>query len=216
MHKLDPSVRNSLLLQHYPSLDPKGFLPISSVHKQKFQIKLTKKHNASTDAVFSSEETSFRTLAEDLHTKSSKNGTRIKRVDHLDSRHATLRANLKDEFDPKYASLQQVEVDNPVLMSKTKVRQSLDMAISDAYQIKNNLKMDRLKMPILTRNRQQFTPVRAVSKNTSFSLQPSPTRLEETALPRHEAPKPKQLFQNEIIKKAEKHKNRLRELDVSY
>lgn len=95
--------------------------------------------------------------------------------------------------------------------------------MSNAYQTKSNLKLERLKMPILnTRSRQQLSPLKSGQIKVALSLQPSPIRLDENELPRYQLDHSKssifqrQLFQNEIIKKAQKHKNRLRELDLSY
>lgn len=95
--------------------------------------------------------------------------------------------------------------------------------MSNAYQTKSTLKLERLKMPILnTRSRQQLSPLKSGQIKVALSLQPSPIRLNENDLPRYQLDHSKssifqkQLFQNEIIKKAQKHKNRLRELDLSY
>jgi len=95
--------------------------------------------------------------------------------------------------------------------------------VSNAYQTKSNLKLERLKMPILnTRSRQQLSPLKSGQTKVALSLQPSPIRFDENDLPRYQLDHSKssifqkQLFQNEIIKKAQKHKNRLRELDLSH
>jgi hypothetical protein len=71
VHKLDPSIRNSMLLPHHPNLDAKGFLPMNSgpKPKQKVAIKINNQYHAGKEAVFTSEETSFRTLADDLNTR---------------------------------------------------------------------------------------------------------------------------------------------------
>jgi hypothetical protein len=44
-------------------------------------------------------------------------------------------------------------IENPVIVDLDKVRQSLDIDISNAYQTKSSLKIDKLKMPVLNRSR---------------------------------------------------------------